>query len=98
MTARQSYLAFRDSAVTDDPQKLLDETLQLRVHSLDEDRYLIDYRTTQTNPTELPFTVRAYRYQGFGYRARAGWDDSNVTLATSAGYDKSDGNGTAPAG
>ena len=94
MTARQSYLAFRDSAVTDDPQKLLEETLQLRIHPLDEDRYLIDYHTTQTNPTELPFTVRAYRYQGFGYRARASWDDDNVTLLTSEGYGKSDGNGT----
>ena len=94
MTARQRYLAFRDSAVMDHPQKLLDETLRLRVQPLGDDRYLVDYQTTQTNPTELPFTVRAYRYQGFGYRARAGWDDSNVTLNTSAGYDKHDGNGT----
>ena len=94
MTAHQNYLAFRDSAVLDDPQKLLDQTLQLRVQPLADDRYLVDYQTTQTNPTELPFTVRAYRYQGFGYRARASWDDGNVTLETSAGYDKSDGNGT----
>ena len=94
LTATHAYLAFRDSAVTDDPQKLLDESLNLRVHPLADGNYFVDYRTTQTNPTELPFTVRAYRYQGFGYRGRASWNDANTTLTTSAGYDKSDGNGT----
>ncbi|CAH1001751.1 hypothetical protein LEM8419_02657 [Neolewinella maritima] len=94
LTAHQSYLAFRDSAVTEDPQTLLHERLRLRVIPAQDGSYHLDYQTTQTNPTELPFTVRAYRYQGFGYRARAGWNDANTTLLTSAGHDKSDGNAT----
>ncbi len=96
LTADLTYLIFRDSAVTTDPAAVLAETLNLRVYSRPEDEagYLVDFGSTQRNPTEYPFTVKAYRYQGFGLRATERWDDGNVHLLTSAGYDKSDGNAT----
>ncbi|MCP9236132.1 ThuA domain-containing protein [Lewinella sp. JB7] len=94
LTARHAYLAYRDSAVTDNPEQLLEETLNLRVLPAHGDNYQIDYTTEQTNITGEPFTVKAYRYQGFGYRGRAGWNDDNVDLLTSAGRNKADGNAT----
>jgi type 1 glutamine amidotransferase len=95
LTAGLDYLAFPDSAVTDRSERLLDEELQLRLYpTAHPDRYLLDYRSTQTNLTDDPFTVRAYRYQGFGLRARADWDDESATLLTSEGYGKADGNAT----
>jgi hypothetical protein len=39
-------------------------------------------------------TVRAYPYQGFGFRATVAWDDETATTRTSAGKDKSNGNAT----
>ncbi len=96
LTADLTYLAFRDSAVTTDPEEVLDETLDLMVYPPAEGEagYLVDFSSTQHNPTEYPFTVKAYRYQGFGLRATERWDDTNVHLLTSAGHDKSDGNAT----
>ncbi|MBB4080680.1 type 1 glutamine amidotransferase [Lewinella aquimaris] len=94
LTARHAYLAYRDSAVAENPEQLLEETLDLRVLPADDDNYLVDYTTRQTNITGEPFTVKAYRYQGFGYRGRASWNDDNVELLTSGGKNKSDGNAT----
>ena len=96
LTADLTYLVFRDSAVTDDPREVLDETIDLKVFPQAEgaNGYLVDFSSTQHNITELPFTVKAYRYQGFGLRATPEWDDTNVKLLTSEGYGKGDGNGT----
>ncbi|WP_198661756.1 ThuA domain-containing protein [Lewinella sp. IMCC34183] len=96
VTADLTYLAFRDSAVTDDPTEVLDETVDLRVYppAADAAGYLVDFSNRQRNVTEDSFVVKAYRYQGFGLRATGEWDDDNVHLLTSAGYGKADGNAT----
>lgn len=95
VTARSHYLINRDSAVTENALPVLEERLQLTTYPAGPDgAYLVDYRTEQENITELPLTVKAYRYQGFGFRARADWNDESAQLLTSAGRDKSDGNGT----
>jgi hypothetical protein len=54
----------------------------------------VDLTSTLSPATGLPFAIKAYRYQGFGYRARADWNDRNVELTTSEGRDKSDANAT----
>ena len=94
LTAHSAYLAFRDSAVRQPHDRVLAETTDLRLWPAGDDRYLVDYRSRQTNVTEQPFVVKAYRYQGFGFRARADWNDDNTTLLTSEGLDKADGNAT----
>ena len=96
LRADLTFLAFRDSAVTEDPIEVLDEEVDLRVYAAPESDpgYLVDYTQDQTNITEDTLTVEAYRYQGFSIRATPEWNDDNVTLITSEGYNKADGNAT----
>ncbi|PPK88761.1 type 1 glutamine amidotransferase [Neolewinella xylanilytica] len=96
LTAARTYLIFQDSAVTENPTEVLDETVDLRVYATDPGApgYLVDFTSVQRNITEFPLTVEAYRYQGFSIRATPEWNDDNVELITSAGYGKADGNGT----
>ena len=77
-------------------QTALYETWRVRVWNADpqNNRWLIDF-ASQLNPaTDSVFTIKAYRYQGFGFRATEKWDDQNATLLTSEGKDKSTGNAT----
>ncbi|NJB84975.1 type 1 glutamine amidotransferase [Lewinella marina] len=94
LTARHTYLMFPDSAVREGAKPLLEEQLDLGVHSLDRNAYQVDYTTTQRNITDEPFVVKAYRYQGIGFRARPDWDDATARLLTSGGKNKADGNAT----
>ena len=56
--------------------------------------WLIDFTSTLNCATDEPFIIKAYRYQGFGFRATEKWDDQTATLLTDTGKDKGDGNGT----
>ena len=95
LIAHHAYLAFPDSAVRTGADTVLLEELRLRVTpDTTPDRYLLDYLSVQTNPTELPFTVKAYRYQGLTFRGRAGWGDSTATFSTSAGHGQATANAT----
>jgi hypothetical protein len=56
--------------------------------------WLIDFVSSQSCATQSPLTVKAYRYQGFGFRATAAWGDETATIRTSEGKDKSNANAT----
>jgi hypothetical protein len=58
------------------------------------DVWLVDFVSSLSCATESPFVIKAYRYQGFGFRATAKWEDQTATLLTSEGKDKSNGNAT----
>jgi hypothetical protein len=78
------------------PKVALNEEWQVRVWNLDPagDVWLVDFVSTLSCATDGPLTIEKYRYQGFGFRATASWDDETATLLTSEGKDKSDGNAT----
>lgn len=56
--------------------------------------WLIDFVSTLNPASESPFTIKAYRYQGFSLRATEKWNDDTAALLTSKGFDKSNGNAT----
>ena len=96
LTAWHEHIAYSDTTDRTTGQKLLNETWDVRVWNNDDEQqsYLVDFTTTQRNVTEQPFTLKEYRYQGFGFRANEQWDDRTAQLLTSAGKNKADGNGT----
>ena len=96
LTAWHEYLAYQDSAQKTSSKKLLNELWDVRVWNSDpqQQTYLVDLTTTQTNVTDLPFTVKKYRYQGLGFRANKAWSDRTARLLTSEGKNKANGNGT----
>ena len=74
----------------------LSEEWQVRVWnaSPEADRWLIDFVSSLSCATASPLTIKAYRYQGFGFRATAAWDERTATLLTSEGKDQATGNAT----
>jgi hypothetical protein len=74
----------------------LQEEWEVRVWNADPDQqiWLIDFVSRLNPATDSVFTIKAYRYQGFGFRATKKWDDQTATLLTSEGKDKADGNAT----
>lgn len=56
--------------------------------------WVVDFSSTLHCATDSIFTINAYRYQGFGFRATEKWNDNTSRLLTSEGKDKSNGNGT----
>ncbi len=59
-----------------------------------ENGWIVDFFSEMQCGTDSPFTIINYRYQGFGFRARADWNDDNCLLLTSEGKNKEDGNAT----
>ena len=55
---------------------------------------LVDFQSTLHCSTDSIFTIKAYTYQGFGFRATEKWDDKTARLLTSEGKGKGDGNST----
>lgn len=74
----------------------LDEQLTFRVWNADpaQNAWVIDVVSSLECATENPLILKEYRYQGFGYRAKAEWNDENTELTTSEGYNKGNGNAT----
>jgi hypothetical protein len=74
----------------------LNEEWEVRVWnaSPEADVWLVDLVSSLSCATGSPLVIKAYRYQGFGFRATAAWDDRTATLLTSEGRDKSNGNAT----
>lgn len=77
-------------------KKALDEIWNIRVwnNASESSPRLIDFQSTLTCSTDSIFTINAYRYQGFGFRATEKWDDKTAVLLTSEGKNKTDGNAT----
>jgi len=74
----------------------LNEEWQVRVWNVspEADLWLIDFLSSLSCATPSPLVIKAYRYQGFGFRATAAWDERTATLLTSEGEDQATGNAT----
>lgn len=75
-------------------ENALVEDLQIRVWNTGAPFWVVDHISTQQCATEEALLIKKYRYQGFGFRALAEWNDSNVELITSEGKTKKDANAT----
>ncbi len=73
---------------------VLSEDWIVRVWNAQNEGFLVDFTSTLNPATDEPFTIKEYRYQGFGFRANEQWNDKSAKLITSDGLDKSNGNGT----
>ncbi|MEM1134970.1 MAG: ThuA domain-containing protein [Bacteroidota bacterium] len=91
MEVRQEHVVFEDSTRQKE-ETALRETYNLKIWNTENTT--VDFTSIYRCGTENPLILEKYRYQGFGYRARASWDDSNVHLLTSSGKNKQDGNAT----
>ena len=96
LTAWHEHVAYPDSTDRSKRETLLNELWDLRVWNTtpEQPTYLVDFTSTLSNATDQPFTIKAYRYQGFGFRANKDWNDRTARLLTSAGMNKANGNGT----
>jgi hypothetical protein len=73
---------------------VLNEILTVQVQKRDGS-YLVDYDTEQTNVTDAPLNLPAYRYGGcIAYRAPYHWNKENSNYLTSEGKDRSNGHTT----
>ncbi|NJN24976.1 MAG: hypothetical protein HC819_02825 [Cyclobacteriaceae bacterium] len=72
----------------------LKELWKVRVWSVNEHAWIVDFISTLNCATDSALTIKEYRYEGFGFRATEKWDDETATLLTSEGKNKTDGNGT----
>ncbi|MDX2246347.1 MAG: ThuA domain-containing protein [Bacteroidia bacterium] len=74
----------------------LSENWDIRVWNTDPGNkiWLVDFVSKLHCATDSPLKIDAYRYQGFGFRGTAKWDDQTATLLTSEGKNKTDGNAT----
>lgn len=95
LKAEHQHLVLPDSSFPE-TEVALNETWSIRVWNTgaDQNAWMIDVISTMTCASEHPLTLKEYRYQGFGYRAKAEWNDENTILSTSEGYNKENGNGT----
>ncbi len=75
-------------------ETVLKEEWNVRVWNIPGKGWLIDFISTLNCATDSAFTIKKYRYEGFGFRATAKWNDETATILTSEGYDKANGNGT----
>ena len=73
----------------------LEETWDVRVYAV-EDRFHVDFVSTQTRPDKTPFVIREYRYGGFGFRGSADWEGKDVDFLTSEGKTRKAGHATRP--
>jgi len=73
---------------------ILKEEWDIKVWDAGPDFRIIDFVATYNNVTDSIFTIKEYRYQGFGLRATEKWNDNTAKILTSEGKNKGDGNGT----
>ncbi len=72
----------------------LNELQTVTVHVPQGNRYIIDFEMHYETATKSPFHILAHRYAGFGWRATEEWNESNSTVLTSAGNDRSTADGS----
>lgn len=86
---RQEHVSLNDDG--SEREVVLSEELEVTVREVDG-AYWLDYVTRQTNVTDAPLELEAYRYGGtIGYRAPLDWDASNSNYLSSAGADRTNG-------
>lgn len=66
-----------------------------KIKAVDQgDGFLWDFESVLEPGTELPVTIKAYRYQGFSCRATAYWTKENCEMMTSEGLIRSEIDGS----
>ena len=56
--------------------------------------YIIDFKSTQKNITDIPLIQDEYRYGGFGFRGSREWKGANSAYLTSEGKTRENGHAT----
>lgn len=91
-TVRQNHVALARDGRPEDI--ILEEDFTIMVR-FEEESYLIDHNTVQTNVSDHALELPAYRYGGpLAYRAPASWDKTNSNYLTSEGLDRNNGHAT----
>jgi hypothetical protein len=76
-------------------QIAMNEILDVRVWSVSEKVWVIDYTTTLNSPLPNGIMLNAYRYGGgIGFRATEKWHKDNCTVLTSDGKTRADADGS----
>jgi hypothetical protein len=76
-------------------QVAMNEILDVRVWSVSEKVWVIDYTTTLNSPLPNGIMLDAYRYGGgIGFRATEKWHKDNCTVLTSDGKTRADADGS----
>jgi hypothetical protein len=92
--AEQEHVARKTS---EGEKVILREVWDVRVYNVggkEKGYWLIDFKSTQRNITNLPLIQEKYRYGGFGFRGAHEWKGENAAYLTSEGYTRADANGT----
>jgi hypothetical protein len=78
------------------PRVVLDEEWEVTAWNVPGEHraWVVDFVSTLNPATEHPFTIKAYRYQGFSLRATERWGERTATLLTSEGRGQGDANTT----
>jgi hypothetical protein len=95
-TAIHDHVVFA-GVVADEDIVALKENWEVRVWGIpdpEQNGWIVDFTSEMACATDSPFTIVKYRYQGFGLRGRADWNDENCQLVTSEMKNKADGNAT----
>jgi Methane oxygenase PmoA len=91
-TVEQEHVAYKGADRIE--TVVLREELTIGVR-FEEGRHIIRYQVAQTNVTDTPLELPAYRYGGcFAYRARLDWNHTNSEVLTSEGLDRSNSHAT----
>lgn len=84
-----------DFGAQGEDQVAMNEILDVRVWSVSEKVWVIDYTTTLNSPLPNGIMLDAYRYGGgIGFRATEKWHKDNCTVLTSDGKNRADADGS----
>ena len=84
-----------DFGAQGEDQVAMNEILDVRVWSVSEKVWVIDYTTTLNSPLSNGIMLDAYRYGGgIGFRATEKWHKDNCTVLTSDGKTRVDADGS----
>jgi hypothetical protein len=84
-----------DFGAQGEDQVAMNEILDVRVWSVSEKVWVIDYTTTLNSPLPSGIMLDAYRYGGgIGFRATEKWHKDNCTVLTSDGKTRVDADGS----
>ena len=85
---KNSFTVLQEHVVLlhDSEKVVLNEEITISAKK-DDGKYVIDHNSVYRVQGEIPFHILAYRYQGFGFRARKSWNEENIRMLTSEGLD-----------
>lgn len=72
----------------------LHEVWDVRTYPVSDGMYICDFTSSLNCAGESPFTIKEYRYAGFGFRATEQWTNRNSSVLTSEGKTRKDADGS----